>query len=1387
MATNLDDFIAALDKWGVMPAAQVESFLNLLPAATRPTDVQALARDLVRAGKITKYQAQAIYQGKGAGLLFGEYVVLDKLGAGGMGAVFKAQHRRMKRMVALKVLPTQATKSPANVKRFYQEVEMAAKLTHPNVVTAFDAGEANGHHYLVMEYVDGQDLSSLVKREGPLAIEQAVRYVQQAAQGLDYAHKQGIVHRDIKPGNLLVDKSGVVKILDMGLARTMSDQFASADADANEGLTQSGEIMGTVDYMAPEQAQNTRTADHRADIYSLGCTMYRLLVGEVPYQAPTVVTKILAHRDRPIPSLRSSRADVPEQLDAVLQRMLAKSVDDRYQSMAEVAADLQACLAVPVSPAGELVDNSPSVTDESPSTMTAFNSFLRSASSSGSASSRSKTGASSPTLRRPPEDPAPEPLQPDGLEPLEAAPSKLNWYWVGGGIAAVLLVCVGAAMLLGGGEAEQPSPDDDLLAEKTAVQASPATNGTGPQPNAGAIKATPTASGSGAPGAVPPAAKPAITPPATKPSQPMPPSTPSAPVVSTPPPAPPPPATVDPNFPLRISLDSKQTVDVLKLIDLKRDQTGDDPAQDLTWKREDGAIVGAGARDYVRLQLPILLPEEYVMKVVAEVVDVNKGLVIGNVVGGKHVLTAIDYDGDSGVLFDVDGYLPGNALNPTKWYQSYLSKATQSTIVSTVWKGGLHVSCDGQTVVHWTGDPERLSMPRNWAPRDRRFPIIGSRWSTYRIREITVTPGAEPVAAPRLPPPIDVLARIDPKTGPIEGDWRFAGIDVVAPQAVAHANAKLSIPMAPLWAYRAEIEVERLAGHEALVLGLSERGKAFTMFVDLNGETAVATEDREQGQPIKWLGPVFVPGRATRITCVVRPDRIDVLVAGRPVLHVTDARRRTTRNWTVPQPGAWMLGSSSGSFRVSKFLVTPLESATGKSELATDLVSGRLPPPSTSDRVSAAAKLKQDWPQDFGKETDAARIASLAVQWRRRSAVPGVEASTCYAMLEEAHRQAIASGDLALALQTARAWAGQFDLDPRELEDRTVLETGKVLKTPDERRDFVLVALRLFDEAVLHADFELAGDLIVAVQGMSTKIGRNPDLTKEIVNRGTEYKEYKKLHEAAESARATLATKADDADANLAVGRCLALGAGDWTAALPHLAAGADPLWSAAAQLELKGVAGVDEQAANEQAAIGDAWWAVSEKALAPSKLLVMEHAVDWYRQALPKLTEAAGSRLPSRFATLAELHGKSNAFGLRHPIDAVKFGNHWYKFFMIEDSWSGAERQCEALGGTLVCFDVTQESEFIEGMVTRALGANQEPYSFWIGGTDALTPGTFNWLSGRPVPMGSAGEWHAGEPGKTAANNHCMAAQRRVNEIDFKWVDMHDKQYHGFVCEWDR
>jgi serine/threonine protein kinase len=295
------------------------------PAATPPPVVQPVAPPASPSETAQPTDGRAL----------GEYVLLDQIGSGSTGQLFKAQHRTMGRIVALKILSRQAMQSRELVERFRRKIKILASLQHKNLVAAFDAGEQQGVHYLIMEYVDGKDLASLRKKYGLLPIDRAIGYFAQAAAGLGYAHLHNIVHRNVKLSNLMVNRAGVVKVIGLGIAR-------AADERSGEELTEAGRALGTVDTMSPEQAADARAVDHRSDIYSLGCTLCSALTGKSPYPVNSPMKKVLAHRDDPIPSLRDRRGDIPESLDAVFRKMLAKLPADRYQAMDEVAAALRA-------------------------------------------------------------------------------------------------------------------------------------------------------------------------------------------------------------------------------------------------------------------------------------------------------------------------------------------------------------------------------------------------------------------------------------------------------------------------------------------------------------------------------------------------------------------------------------------------------------------------------------------------------------------------------------------------------------------------------------------------------------------------------------------------------------------------------------------------------------------------------------------------------------------------------------------------------------------------------------------------------------------------------------------------------------------------------------
>ena len=314
-----------------------------------PPTPQELACTLVERRFVTRWQADMLLAGK-KDFVLGKYRLLDCIGTGGMGVVFKALHTDMGRVVAIKMLSPGVMKNRQAVRRFLHEIQAVAALDDPHIVAAYDAGTYGKIQYLVMEYVEGHDLGYLVKHESPLSVNWVCECIRQAALGLQHAHEQGLVHRDIKPTNLLVAKDPesdrpLVKILDLGLARFVTEMtpadLAGPGLDGDDGsLTQFGQYLGTPDYISPEQARDTRAADIRSDIFSLGCTFFRLLTRELPFPGQTVIEKLESRASTAALPLRQFRSDVSVELEAVMSRMLARNPKDRYQTPREVAQAL---------------------------------------------------------------------------------------------------------------------------------------------------------------------------------------------------------------------------------------------------------------------------------------------------------------------------------------------------------------------------------------------------------------------------------------------------------------------------------------------------------------------------------------------------------------------------------------------------------------------------------------------------------------------------------------------------------------------------------------------------------------------------------------------------------------------------------------------------------------------------------------------------------------------------------------------------------------------------------------------------------------------------------------------------------------------------------------
>jgi eukaryotic-like serine/threonine-protein kinase len=411
---TISSFVEGLLQSQLLDADQRAEVLELQDRLSEP---RQLAQELLKRGWLTPFQINQIFQGKGRGLILGPFVLLERLGEGGMGQVFKARQKMLNRSVALKVIRKEFLDNSKVIQRFQREIRAAAQLSHPHIVRAYDADQVNGVYYFAMEYIEGTDLARMVRENGPLKVVQACEYIRQAALGLQHAHERGLVHRDIKPANLLVARAvssdrrrssgmiprpldltrkssgvlsrslptlaypwGVVKILDMGLARC-TDAFTGRAATH---LTQIGAVMGTPEFIAPEQARDSHTSDIRADLYSLGCTLYFLLGGRAPFPNGTLTEKLIQHQmdePEPVANVRRERLliwqgeagsecvtdemlRVPAPVERIVRRLMQKDPDDRYQTPIELANQLQTIVTQLVN--GTLAEDEGNATVEMP-------------------------------------------------------------------------------------------------------------------------------------------------------------------------------------------------------------------------------------------------------------------------------------------------------------------------------------------------------------------------------------------------------------------------------------------------------------------------------------------------------------------------------------------------------------------------------------------------------------------------------------------------------------------------------------------------------------------------------------------------------------------------------------------------------------------------------------------------------------------------------------------------------------------------------------------------------------------------------------------------------------------------------------------------------------
>lgn len=346
--TTISEFLELTCQAGLLDQARSAEYLRRYSANSPVRTPQQIAQVLMRDGILTPFQVERLLAGRWRGfVLCGKYRLLECIGAGGMGSVYLCQHLLLQRRVAIKILPENLAGDPAVVERFHREARAVAALSHPNIVRAHDIDQEGQVHFLVMEYVEGNSLQAIVKEHGPLEPVRAAHYIAQAALGLQHAHESGLVHRDIKPSNLLLDRKGVVKILDLGLARFFHE---------DDGLTKkhdSEAVLGTADYLSPEQAMDSHGVDIRGDIYSLGATFYFLLAGHAPFHDRNVPQKLLAHQIKQPKPMAEVRGDVPAGIQAVLQRMMAKQPEQRYAQPIDVALALQPWTLMPIAPPAE--------------------------------------------------------------------------------------------------------------------------------------------------------------------------------------------------------------------------------------------------------------------------------------------------------------------------------------------------------------------------------------------------------------------------------------------------------------------------------------------------------------------------------------------------------------------------------------------------------------------------------------------------------------------------------------------------------------------------------------------------------------------------------------------------------------------------------------------------------------------------------------------------------------------------------------------------------------------------------------------------------------------------------------------------------------------------
>ncbi|MBS0209702.1 MAG: protein kinase [Planctomycetes bacterium] len=1357
---NAQQFLDSLTSHSILSAAELSTVRDALDATKLNADAEPIAKELVRLGKLTKYQASNVYRGRGKGLVFGEYVILDKIGAGGMGQVFKAQHRRMKRTVALKILPTEATKSPGVVKRFYQEVELAARLSHPNIVTAFDASEAHGLHYLVMEFVDGSDLSSVLSKHGPLSIEQAMNCVMQAARGLQYAHDQGIIHRDIKPGNILIDRKGGVKILDLGLARL---QNGLGHVDDGAGLTMSGQVMGTVDYMSPEQAHDTRSADHRSDIYSLGCTLYRLITNKVPYQADTILQKILAHREQPVPSLRTLRPEASERLDQLCQRMLAKRPEDRPASMNDVAKAIEGLLAGKNDEASSVIMLSEALEGDE------LQSFLKSGIGSGSASNVKPPPSNSSPSVVPTASASPPPHAPTGralatakaIEPSNAAVvapatrSRLPIY-ASAGAAAVLLLAIGAYALWPRGDAQQQAAKVDDPNDRPFVipqlapnepAANPADKPTPPPPTNNEGKPP---SKQGPPKPPPPQGLPSST---TPPAPTMVAST--APAVTPEPPkenaqatsAPPTPTTTDAK---RKPAPLTEPVDLLKLMAAK-------PVEG-NWAMDGSVLVHRKSTDgHYKIAVPYAPPDEYDLTAEIEGPLAQTLVRVGLNVQGRG--TAVNYTRRSPqAAISIDSTEP--TFQFARSVPVAAADAGRVVLACAVRKGRFFVAANGVPAIDWQGNPDTLQLPGHIAVGEPGDLVLGCQGSTSDIRFAKLE-----IAPPKVELPaygrFDLLALFDPKRDVTTGVARRDKGDLLIEPNDGRTTSLVGIETNHPAEYTLTAVVERIGSFQELFLGMPFGSSRAAVSADHGGATDIYGANKPYAKA--WA---LTPWRLHTLVCSVSATEATLSLDGREIVR-----------WERPPyeygPFSQFEGTSPRSFalwctQVSGFRIHALE--------VTPRGWQRLPAPPTEAAAQAAEQIVGEMATNKNRQ----QVAQLLWQ---RSAEAHAEPARRYALLEQAALSAAQAGDLNLACHAVTDLVRSFNIDSRTVFANVIGETFKAAKSANEKKALLEESLRQIDRAAALEEWDLAVEIQTAAANMAKPV--TSDIAKELKARGIELRLYQQLAAANRAAQEKLSADKKDVEANRAVGRYLALARHDWSAAAKALQAGEDATLAAIADGET-----AKSHSADELAAQGDRWWGLFEKGEVPVKYLAMERAASWYRRALIASTGKPKATIGQRRQAAAQQRKASAlAFVPRHPLDAVPIGGHWYKVYRSGVTWKQAAQFCEEIGGNLVIIDNADENQRVAQLIVASAKGKEERGITWLGLTDEAKEGEWRWVDGTPLLPTSFTNWSANQPDNGGGDSDAafLEAVVQSGQATIRWDDINGANHFAFVCEWEQ